>query len=61
MEKVEKLSKKRNLEGNSLQPNMFSALPFEDFLNFSNAMGVSVEDNDFATFDLLKDLDSWVF
>lgn len=57
MEKVDKLVKKRNLEGNSSTANKFSALPIEEIAHTVADMGISIKHDDFATFDLLKTLE----
>lgn len=57
-EKTEKITRKRNLEGNTSSCNSFSALPVEDVVSVSADMGVVLDKNDFATFDLLKDLET---
>jgi hypothetical protein len=58
MEKVDKLAKKRNLEGNLSNENSLSVLPIGEIVNISADMGISVKDDDFATFDLLKTLET---
>jgi hypothetical protein len=55
MEKNERMTKKRNLEGNTTQHNSFSALPIDDIVNITANMGVIVDENDSDTFDLLKE------
>jgi hypothetical protein len=57
MEKVDKLVKKRNLEGNSSTANKFSALLIEEIAHTIADMGISIKHDDFATFDLLKTLE----
>ena len=57
MEKVEKLAKKRNLEGNLSSSNSFSTLPIEEIVHTASDMGIAVKHDDFATFDLLKTLE----
>ena len=57
MEKVSKLAKKHNLEGNSKNQNVFSLLPIEEIVTISADMGVAINHEDFETFDLLKDLE----
>lgn len=57
MEKVEKQAKKRNLEGNLPTTNAFSALPIEEIVNTVSDMGISMNHDDFATFDLLQTLE----
>lgn len=57
MEKNQKMAKKRNLEGNPSCSNSFSTLPIEEIAKVSTDMGVVVEESDFDTFDLLKDLE----
>jgi len=56
-EKVEIIAKKRNLEGNLPTTNAFSALPIEEIVNTVSDMGISVNHDDFATFDLLQTLE----
>lgn len=58
MEKNEKMARKHNLEGNCSSHNMFSTLPVEEVAEISSCMGVSVDKNDFETFDLLKNLEN---
>ena len=57
MEKVSKMAKKRNLEGNSKNHNAFSLLPIEEIVTISADMGVAINHEDFETFDLLKNLE----
>jgi hypothetical protein len=51
------MAKKRNLEGTRTNHNMFLALPVDDIVDLSTCMGVDINKYDFATFDLLKDLE----
>jgi hypothetical protein len=57
MDKVTKMAQKRNLEGNSKNTNSFSMLPIEEIVSISVDMGVVINHDDFATFNLLKDLE----
>jgi tetraacyldisaccharide-1-P 4'-kinase len=57
MEKVGKVAQKKNLEGNSQNPNSFSVLSVDEVIHISSEMGVVIEDDDFATYNLLKDLE----
>jgi hypothetical protein len=57
MDKVEKLAKKGNLEGNSSNENSFLVLPIEEIVNISTDMGIAVKNDDFVTFVLLKVLE----
>lgn len=57
MEKVEKIALKANLEGNPTNHNSFSVLSAEEIANVTSCMGIRVDDDDFATFDLIKDLE----
>lgn len=57
MEKLERMAKKRNCEGNPLQNNMFSVLPNDEIATLSSHMGVVIEDTAFDTLDLLRDLE----
>lgn len=57
MEKCDLMAQKNNLEGNLNKSNSFSVLPIEDIVNQYSSMGFIVENNDFGTFDLLKDLE----
>jgi hypothetical protein len=56
-EKNELMAKKRNLEGNSSNQNMFSALSLSNIAELSEDMGVSVDKNDFHTFNILTELE----
>jgi hypothetical protein len=57
MEKVGKVAQKMNLEGNPQNPNSFSVLSVDEVIHISSEMGVVIEDDDFATCNLLKDLE----
>lgn len=57
MEKNQKMARKRNLEGNPPNSNSFSVLSIEEFVLITTDMGVAVDENDFDTFNLLKDLE----
>lgn len=57
VEKIEKVAKKRNLEGNSANSNVFSALPVDEIVQSAADMGVVVHNDDLETFDLLKTLE----
>ena len=57
MEKVEKRAQKANLEGNSSNNNSFSVLPNEVIGAITSCMGIVVEEDDFDTFNLSKDLE----
>lgn len=57
MEKVGKVAQKMNLEGNPQNPNSFSVLSVDEVVHISSEMGVVIEDDDFATCNLLKDLE----
>ena len=56
-EKNERMAKKRNLEGNPLATNMFSDLPVESIKCLSADMGIAVDNINFGTFNMLKDLE----
>jgi hypothetical protein len=56
-EKIEKAAQINNLEGNSTRANSFSVLSVEDIINVSSDMGIVLDDKDFDTFDLLKQLE----
>jgi len=56
-EKTLQMAKKRNLEGNPSRINSFSVLPIEEIMNVTSNMGVDLNENDFDTFNLLKDLE----
>jgi len=56
-EKNERMAKKRNLEGNPLATNMFSDLPVESIKCLSADMGIAVNNINFGTFNMLKDLE----
>jgi hypothetical protein len=56
-EKIEKAAQIKNLEGNSTRANSFSILSVEDIINVSSDMGIVLDDKDFDTFDLLKQLE----
>lgn len=51
------MAKKRNLEGNSTNHNMFSALSNTELADLSTNLGACIDNADFATFDLLKELE----
>jgi hypothetical protein len=51
------MAKKRNLEGTCTNHNMFLALPIDYIVDLSTCMGFDIDKCDFATFDLLKDLE----
>lgn len=57
MEKLERRAKERNLEGNSTKSNSFGVLPIEEIIDITAGMGVIIENDDFMSFDLLKDLE----
>jgi hypothetical protein len=57
MDKVTKMAQQRNLESNSKNTNSFSMLPSEEIVSISVDMGVVINHDDFATFNLLKDLE----
>jgi hypothetical protein len=44
------MARKRNLEGNDTNPNLFSALPNDKICNLLGDMGVLVEQENFDTF-----------
>lgn len=52
------MAQKKNLEGNPQNSNSFSVLPIEDLIIVTNNMGISIPKDNFATFDLLKDLEN---
>lgn len=56
-EKNERMAKKRNLEGNYTNQNMFSALPLDDIADLTSGMGVNIDASDFETFGMLKNLE----
>jgi hypothetical protein len=56
-EKNERMARKRNLEGTHSNQNMFSVLPLDEIAELSSGMGVIVNDYDFGTFDMLRDLE----
>ena len=51
------VARKRNLEGNPLATNMFSDLPVESINCLSADMGIAVDNINFGTFNMLKDLE----
>jgi hypothetical protein len=51
------MAKKGNLEGNPSSFNYFSVLPIEEMVNVTSNMGIDLNENDFDTFNLLKDLE----
>jgi hypothetical protein len=57
MEKNLKMAKKGNLEGNPSSFNCFSVLLIEEMVNVTSNMGIDLNENDFDTFNLLKDLE----
>jgi len=58
MEKNESMAKKRFLKGNNSHYNLFFVLPTEEITNLTYDMGVIIEQDDFDTLDLLKDLET---
>ena len=57
-EKTKMVTQKRNLEGNpKTNYNSFSVLPIEELVHVTADMGVALDENDFDTFNLLKDLE----
>jgi hypothetical protein len=62
MDKVEKVAKKRNLEGNIAVPisdsNSFAALSNTELMCRALKMGVHIPDNDFTAIDILRDLET---
>jgi hypothetical protein len=56
MEKTDRMVQKRNLEGNSKKPVPISVLPVDEIMNISANMGVTINSENFDTFDLIKDL-----
>jgi hypothetical protein len=62
MDKVEKVARKRNLEGNIVVPvsdsNSFAALSNNELMCRAYKKGVHIPDNDFATIDILRDLEA---
>jgi len=56
-EKNERMARKRNLEGTCSNQNMFSILSIEVITDLATDMEVEVDNSDFGTFDLLKDLE----
>jgi hypothetical protein len=58
MEKTEIAGAKKNLEGNSLKSNSFAVLSIEEIIHTTSEMGVMLDVNDLATFDLLDDLET---
>lgn len=56
-EKNEKMAKKRNLEGNTNTTSMFSELHDDTLKQLSSDMGILVDKVNFATFDMLKELE----
>lgn len=57
MEKVEKVAQKKNLEGNPSNSNSFSVLSVDEVVHITSEMGIVIEDDDFDTCNLLKDLE----
>lgn len=57
MDKVTKMAQKRNLEDYSTHTNSFSVLPVEEIISISADMGVTINQDDYDTFDLLNDLE----
>lgn len=58
MEKNQQMAHKRNLEGNPPNPNSFSVLPIEELVDVASYMGIALDESDFATFNLLKELET---
>lgn len=58
MEKNEAMAKKRNLEGNPRMPRNLSDVDNSVLNKLAKEMGVVTRNNSFATFDVLKDLES---
>lgn len=58
VEKVENNAVKKNLEGKPSSSNSFSVLSVEEVVDISASMGVIIEENDYATCDILKELES---
>jgi hypothetical protein len=58
MEKLEKAGAKKNLEGNSKTTNSFSILSVDDIIHTTADMGIVVDSNNFATFDLINELEN---
>ena len=58
MEKNETLAKKRSLEGTIKPSQSLSDIDNAELNNLAKCMGVLVHENNFATFDMLKDLES---
>jgi hypothetical protein len=56
MEKVDKMAIKANLEGKPVNHNSFFVLPIEEIAHVTSCMGIRVDDDNFATFNLIKDL-----
>jgi hypothetical protein len=62
MDKVERVARKRNLEGNIAVPisdsNSFAALSNNELMCRAYKMGVQIPDNDFAAIDILRELET---
>lgn len=57
MEKNERMAAKRNLEGNSKNCNSFASLTVDEIAHLSSDMGIAMNNNNFETFDLIKELE----
>jgi hypothetical protein len=57
MEKGEMMARKRNLEGNIAIAKTFSALPVDELVHSAADMGVMLNSNNLATFDLFRTLE----
>lgn len=55
-EKTDRMAQKRNLEGNSKKPVPISVLHVDEIVNITANMGVTINSENFDTFDLIKDL-----
>jgi hypothetical protein len=58
MEKNDAMARKRNLEGNSKIPRNLSDVDNSILNSLAKNMGVVIQNENFATFDVLKDLES---
>jgi len=58
LEKNEMMAKQRSLEGNDKKSYSISDISNDVLGNLAKDMGVLVQNNDFATFDMLKDLEN---
>ena len=56
-EKAAEVAKKRNLEGNNNTSNTFDVLSDPELILHAVKMGVDIPDTDFASIDILRELE----